>query len=402
MVVLGNITAAWVFVCLYKMLMHSQFNVPKLLLWKHCALLWGGLALLGAVCCVTDNALFTAIAAFATAGFTCWMEGQARPVAAIGFGLLFGFLRVCSAGAVLFFRQVFPNTGDACAIMADILILYAVTACISAASPRWRACVTPLLWLIPVWLAGVLLCAVTIHFQSTVIAPASLFFGFLWMLYAGARLLQTCSLMEATVQAYLEKQQTVRHYAQQEEYYQQLLQKQAETRALWHDLHKYLRAAKAESPSATALSQLEALLDSATGILDTGNRVVNVILSEYNQAAAAAGIQLRLKVNVPEVLFVSSADLYVLIGNTMDNALEACKALPSEHRLIELTLKTHNDVLYYKLVNPYSQQARPIQKNPSRGYGLQNVRRSVDRYDGVLDITQRNGFFTVSAHLNRK
>ena len=56
------------------------------------------------------------------------------------------------------------------------------------------------------------------------------------------------------------------------------------------------------------------LLNSATGIIDVGNRVVNVILNEYDQAAKASGIELRLKVNVPEELFVSAADLYVLIG----------------------------------------------------------------------------------------
>ena len=196
----------------------------------------------------------------------------------------------------------------------------------------------------------------------------------------------------------LRSQQTARHYAQQEEYYQQLLVKQKETRALWHDLNKYLRAAKAETPSAQALEQLESLLDSATGIIDVGNRVVNVILNEYTQAAKAAGIELRLKVNVPEELFVSAADLYVLIGNTMDNALEACKALPAHQRLIDLTLRTHNDVLYYKLVNPYIPRER---KDPSRGYGLQNVRRCVQTYGGNLEIIDKDGYFTVFTHLNR-
>lgn len=401
MVILGNITAAWVGICLYKMLMHSQFPVPKLPLWKQILLLGGGWVLLGTVYCITDNALFAAIAAFVAAGFTCWLGGQARPIAAIGFGLLFGFLRLCSCGAVLFFRQVFPDADEACSLLAEILILFALSVCISGVSPRWRTSAAPLLRLIPVWLAGALLCAVAIHFRSSTLSVAPVFFGFLWLVYAGVRLLQTCSLMEANMQANLEKQQTARHYAMQEEYYQQLLDKQSETRALWHDLNKYLRAAKAESPTSQALSQMEALLDSATEIVDVGNRVLNVILNEYAQIAKAADIEIRLKVQAPEDLFVTAADLYVIIGNTMDNALEACKDLPHAHRLIDLTLRMHNDMLYYKLVNPYNTEAKLLPKDPNRGYGLQNVRRCIQSYDGNMEITRQDGFFTVSLYLNK-
>ena len=401
MVILGNITAAWVCVCLCKVLIHSLFYMPKPSLWKRFALLGGGWVLLGTVSCLTDNVLFIALAAMAVAVFTCWLAGQARPIAVIGFGLMFGVLRLCSFGAALFLRQVFPGIGDACAIMADILILFAAAVCISAVTPRWRSSAAPLLWLIPVWLTGVVLCTAALYFRNSTLAVAPVFFGFLWLLYAGVRLIQTCLLMDATVQAYRENQQAVRHYALQEEYYQQLVQKQAETRALWHDLHKYLRAAKAESPTSQALSQMESLLDSATEIVDVGNRVLNVILNEYAQAAKTTDTELRLKVQVPETLFVTAADLYVMIGNTLDNALEACKDLTHGNRLIDLTLRMHNDVLYYKVVNPYNKEAQPLPRDPGRGYGLQNVRRCMERYHGNMEIFRQDGFFTVSLYLNR-
>ena len=149
-----------------------------------------------------------------------------------------------------------------------------------------------------------------------------------------------------------------------------------------------------------ALDQLEDMLNSATEIVDVGNQVLNVILNEYAQAAKAAGILLRLKVRVPQKLPVSVADLYILIGNTMDNAIEACGALPAEQRVIDLTLRTHHDVLYYKLMNPYNTAISKHAAEPMRGHGIPNVRRCVDHYDGSLEIIDENGFYTVSAHLN--
>ncbi len=399
MVIFGKIAAAWLFVCLCHLLLQSQFAVHSCL-WKGVATYGVGWIFLSSVSLLTDHIAVLVLATAVTASVSCWYLGNAKPIKAIGFGLLFAVLRLCAAGAALLLVQVFSQTSIACALLMEVLVIFPLAACISALGRHWRNTPVYLLWLIPVWLVPVILCEEAIRYGGTAKALAPEFFAFVWLFYAGIRLIHTGSVMEKKAHAYLQKQQTARHYVQQEEYYQQLLDKQKETRALWHDLNKYLRAAKAETPSAQALEQLESLLDSATGIIDVGNRVVNVILNEYTQAAKAAGIELRLKVNVPEELFVSAADLYVLIGNTMDNALEACKALPAHQRLIDLTLRTHNDLLYYKLVNPYSPQDRNPKKDPDRGFGLQNVRRCVESYNGILDLIQKDGYYTVSAHLN--
>jgi len=151
---------------------------------------------------------------------------------------------------------------------------------------------------------------------------------------------------------------------------------QSQTRALWHDLNKYIKAAKVEYSLAPALDKLETALSDATQITDAGNRVINVILHEHAQTARAAMIGLRLQVRIPAELPVAVSDLYVLIGNTLDNAIEACRSMPPNQRMIELTLRTHYDVLYYKVINPYDPRVR-CQEDPMRGYVLQNVRRCV-------------------------
>lgn len=189
------------------------------------------------------------------------------------------------------------------------------------------------------------------------------------------------------------------HYAMQQEYYDQLRVQQEETRALWHDISKYLRASKVEA-SDGAFVQVQEMLDSISCVVDVNNRVASVILNEYVQAARASGIELDLDVQVPEVLFVTAADLYVLIGNTMDNAIEACQSLPSEKRRISLKLKTHNNILFYELSNPYDQEHLKRIRNYYHGYGLKNVAKCVEKYNGTIDVTKEDGIFLVTAYLN--
>ena len=340
---------------------------------------------------------FSALAACLLALFI----GNTKWTNSLLFGLLFGILRAVSFVISFALQQVIPNLAPVPVLLAEQAVLYLLVVVVSLFFSQWRTTPQPLLRAIPPWLVTVLLCViclVTPRRDSIAIFEC---FACLWLVYSGILLQQIVSRMEIAQQTFMEQQQKSRQYTMQEEYYQQLRQKQSETRALWHDLNKYLRAAKAESDSTQALAQLEQMLDSVMEIVDVGNPVLNVILNEYTQSAKALGIELRMRVQVSSSLQISVADLYILLGNTMDNAIEACKMLPAHQRLINLTLRTHYDVLYYKLINPYDPQAKKTARVPMRGYGLENVRRCVARYNGSLETKQDQGFFIVSAHLNQ-
>lgn len=189
------------------------------------------------------------------------------------------------------------------------------------------------------------------------------------------------------------------HYAMQQEYYDQLRVQQEETRALWHDISKYLRASQVDNSDA-ALQEVQQMLDSISQVVDVNNRVVSVILNEYFQTAKDAGVSIELDVLVPTELFVTAADLYVLLGNTLDNAIEACMELPKEQRRISLKLKKHNSMLYYEISNPYDEKHLHRVRGNYHGFGLKNVAKCVEKYRGKLDVTKSNGVFRVVAHLN--
>ena len=189
------------------------------------------------------------------------------------------------------------------------------------------------------------------------------------------------------------------HYAMQQEYYDQLRVQQEETRALWHDISKYLRASQIDK-SDEALQEVQQMLDSITQVVDVNNRVVSVILNEYFQVAKDAEVSIDLDVMVPTELFVTAADLYVLLGNTLDNAIEACTELPKEQRRISLKLKKHNSMLYYEISNPYDEKHLHRARGIYHGFGLKNVAKCVEKYRGKLDVSTSDGVFCVVAHMN--
>ena len=397
MIVFGKLVCCGVLVSACLLLMRSYFAVHFPLTWKGFAVLAGSWLILFAV---WNHPLLQSALAALLAGLLCWYIGRTDATKAALFGAAFGLLNLIASGAVVFFQTIFIGLDAESTILIQATVFYALIVVSAACSQQWRIVSAPMLQLLPIWLVEVVFCEEIIRNRGYECVSILIFFVFVWMLYAGVMLVIIGNKMEERVRQFLEKQQKAHHYALQEEYYQQLQDKQAETRALWHDLNKYLRAAKTETQPAQALEQLESMLNSATQIVDVGNRVLNVILNEYTQMVKAAGIDLRLKVQVPAELPVTVADLYILIGNTMDNAMEACHALPPDQRVIDLMLRTQNDVLYYKLVNPYWSEQPKQGADPMHGHGLQNVRRCVEKHAGYMDAAKENGFFTITIHLN--
>ena len=182
---------------------------------------------------------------------------------------------------------------------------------------------------------------------------------------------------------------------------EQLHAQQEETRALWHDIKKYLLAIQTDGAEGSAMRELQERVEDVSRVVDVGNRVLDVILNAYLRQAEENQTRLTLDVQVPPELFVSTADLYVLFGNTLDNALDACAELPEEKRQICLVLRVQNDMLFYQIENPYSVQKKSARRS-GHGYGLKNVQSCIKKYSGTVTISRENSTFQLSARLNRK
>lgn len=229
---------------------------------------------------------------------------------------------------------------------------------------------------------------------------------YLWivlgLLYTNLIVLYFMNRIRMQEHAKAEAELAEQHYSLQKEYYEQLHAQQEETRALWHDIKKYLLAIQTDGAEGSAMRELQERVEDVSRVVDVGNRVLDVILNAYLRQAEENQTRLMLDVQVPPELFVSTADLYILLGNTLDNALDACAELPEEKRQIRLVLRVQNDMLFYQIENPYSVQQEKLAHRIGHGYGLKNVQSCIKKYSGTVTISRENSTFQLIARLNRK
>lgn len=134
-------------------------------------------------------------------------------------------------------------------------------------------------------------------------------------------------------------------------------------------------------------------------MIDTGNSIVDGILNYGSNKADSLGISINFNLWLDTDLNISPVDLYIIIGNTMDNAIEACDAFPAGHKpSISCTLRQKNHVLLYE-ISIYSTGFRK-KAGDIHGYGLENVKECVNRNSGFISVKNENDIFCVSITLN--
>ena len=199
---------------------------------------------------------------------------------------------------------------------------------------------------------------------------------------------------------------TEQHYHLQIEYYLQLLEKQQETKALWHDIKKYtaaMQAVAAQNDSEQLRQIAQAAEDAYERVKDisaVGNPVVDALLNQYLRSAKENQIQVLLDITIPEVLAISTLLLSVVIGNTFDNAIEACRLIAPEKRVIHLQLRKQNRILFYSIENPYIDAVTQLRGGKHHGYGLKNVERAVNQNNGNFQVEKSKGLFVIQIRLN--
>lgn len=190
-------------------------------------------------------------------------------------------------------------------------------------------------------------------------------------------------------------------------FYADMLQRQEETRSLWHDIKKYVLAIEtliAENKTKDAKSQTKQIIDAYEQIrytVDSGNVIVDSILNHETIWAKQNNIRLHLELWISSEFSVSATDLYVILGNTIDNAIEACTHLSdANQRIINIKLLQKEHILLYEISNPYLPQKKSFSQKRIHGYGLANVEKCVEKNQGTMKINADESLYTVTIMLN--
>lgn len=137
------------------------------------------------------------------------------------------------------------------------------------------------------------------------------------------------------------------------------------------------------------------------------NIPLNTILKYFAGLAEKEGIHTDVKASVPQELELTETALCVLVGNLMENALEACRRQTKGERYIRARLeKREKQMFCISVQNSYSHKIIERQekfissKRNEYGIGLLSVSHIVEQYDGVLKVQYSEGVFTVNVLMN--
>lgn len=190
-------------------------------------------------------------------------------------------------------------------------------------------------------------------------------------------------------------------------YYEQIKSSNEQTRQLWHDIKKQLTAVVAlvqDSNAQQAKKCLDTITESFHSIrklIDVDHPVINAILNDALGKASLVNVKLQIDVFVSPHLSLSPLVLSVILGNTLENAIKACSAvLDDVDRVVTLTLRQKNNILYYRISNPYRPELSPQIRKGIHGYGLKNVNSTVEQNNGMMQIIQKDNHYTVEIILN--
>ena len=180
-----------------------------------------------------------------------------------------------------------------------------------------------------------------------------------------------------------------------------------------HDYRNHLQTMKIfaqEGDLQAVLSYLdelgEDLQEAGPNRLRTGNKMCDTILNSKIAFAEANSIRVTAEANIAIELSISQIDLCIIIGNLMDNAIEACLDLPEDERLIRIYMEMKGTQLYMSFTNTSAGKKRKktagrfaTTKGEGHGFGLVRVDNIVERHSGYISRNSEEGAYSTEIML---
>ena len=177
---------------------------------------------------------------------------------------------------------------------------------------------------------------------------------------------------------------------------------------LFHDFHnhigvlqRFLDTGKYEE-ARHYLNELQQPVRNLTEQSWTGDEAADYLIGSKKAEAEAAGIRMRVQVEYPRRANLQSADLCAVLGNLLDNALEAAEKVPEpDQRQVSLTIRRIHRMLVVKVEITFA--GKPVEKDGHlvstksgqglHGWGTRSVQAAAEKYDGTVQTSCEGNIF---------
>ncbi|WP_133966283.1 sensor histidine kinase [Eubacterium limosum] len=189
-------------------------------------------------------------------------------------------------------------------------------------------------------------------------------------------------------------------------YYQEMEQKLEDSRKTVHDMKNHLQAMERLYQTGEAEKgrqygdDLRQLLNSFSQDYYTDNRVLNIVINDKAERGRMSGVPVACALNQIDLSFMKEMDITTIFANLLDNAIEA--ACEAREPWTKLKADNVRDFIVISVEN--SMKKSPVlneswlnsNKEGHQGYGLENVKRALEKYNGHLRIETGENTFKVS------
>ena len=195
-------------------------------------------------------------------------------------------------------------------------------------------------------------------------------------------------------------------------------------RGMRHDMKNTISvimqlAAGKEEELQAYLEELNETMDRLEFRFKTGNTVVDTLLNmKYHEIASTVpDLQMDVEgLQFPEKLFIQSYDIGIILGNALDNAMEACRKLkakePGAEAFIRISSFQKRELFFLKVENSFDgrllrrrQNEFPVTDKADRenhGIGLANIKSTAEKYQGTMDFRVKGRVFILSVMMKNE
>lgn len=205
----------------------------------------------------------------------------------------------------------------------------------------------------------------------------------------------------------IEKQMMQERIEMYERTFQIIQQKDKKIKSLEHDMKTHLLLLNSYikdgnyTEASNYINKMADFTNVPNEYVETGNLELDSILNYSLDKAEKLQCKTEIDITVPDSSFMPGIDMNIILGNLLDNALEALELIDEKYLYIGISYK--KGVLIIRIRNSFdgiiekkgeSLQSRKKEKQ-KHGIGMENIKEIVDKYDGKIDIDYTNDMFKV-------
>lgn len=217
------------------------------------------------------------------------------------------------------------------------------------------------------------------------------------------------SRTEALCKEKYENDLTLQNMKYLEEYWKQVEQHQNEIRRIRHDMKNQfitIRSKLAENRDDVQILEIDDIMNTIAdkeSCCFTKNVSINAILNSKYKRMTEYDIDTDFQIQVPPELNILDMDLGVVIGNVLDNAIEAASKCEQQVRKIDLIISYFNHNLVLKCTNSCSCKVTSFFTTKCNqmyhGFGMSSIARVVHKYNGAMTYQTTNHSFCIQLNL---